>query len=112
MADDTTILGTAHIQSSRSGSFSQRASGRGATSNVSASLKFDIPGLKDFKAQLEAINKSLGDLDKTFARLAKAPEAFSKSLENNIKQMKALQAAQVQGNRFVTTGTPPQRDPV
>lgn len=112
MADDTTILGTAHIQSSRSGNIFQRATGRGATGNVSASLKFDIPGLKDFKSQLEAINKSLEQLDKTFARLAKAPEAFSKSLENSVRQMKALQAAQVQGNRFVTTGTPPSKDPV
>lgn len=114
MPDETTILGTAHIQSARQGSGFQRLTGRGGgmTGNVSASLKFDIPGLRDFKGQLDAINKSLDQLNATFTKLAKAPEAFSRQLENAVKQMKALQAVQVQGNRYVTTGTPPSRDPV
>jgi len=112
MPDETSILGTAHIQQARGGWFNRIGRGGSTTSNVSASLKFDIPGLKDFKGQLDAIGKSLEALNTSFTKLAKAPEAFSRSLEGVVKQMKAIQAAQVQGNRFVTTGTPPSKDPV
>jgi hypothetical protein len=110
MPDDVNINGS--IDFSRKGGIRNRMMGRGTSHNVSASLKFDIPGLQDFKKQLTDINVALGSLDKTFAKLAKGPEAFSKQLESVVKQMKVLQAQQVQGNRFVTQGTPPQRDPV
>src|SRR4051794_1621796 len=100
MTDETTAAGTIHVDSFRKSGLFNRVTGRGsgASANISAKLNFDIPGLRDFKTQLDAINKSLTDMNTTFTKLAKGPEAFSKQLEGVVKQMKLLQAAQIQGN--------------
>ena len=113
MPDDVNLGGT--FSMARPGGIYNRLMNRGgksATGSVSAKLNFDIPGLRDFKTQLDSINKSLDTLNTTFVKLAKGPEAFSRQLETVLKQMKALQAQQISGNRFVTTGSPPSRDPV
>ena len=93
--DEVSIGGTVNIGRPRR---FDRLRGGGGTHNISASLKFDIPGLKDFKTQLDAINKSLETLNTTFTKLAAGPAAFSKQLTNIVSQMKLLQAAQIKAN--------------
>ena len=79
-ADITSRIG---IQSAGRQNFFQRAifGKQGLTANVQASLKFDIPGLKDFRTQIEGIKKALDSLDSSFRKMADSPEKWAKNLK-------------------------------
>lgn len=80
-------------------------SGRAVTGTASAGLKFDIPGLKAFQAELRGVRGELTSLRKEFESLAKAPAAFSNELAK-INQQLATLSRHRGGGTTVSGGTP------
>src|SRR5580765_1623907 len=69
---------------------------QGITGSVQASLKFDIPGLKDFRTELEAIRKVLDSLDASFKKISTSPLAWAtnlKKVNDELRQLRGNQGA-------------------
>src|SRR5215831_10020933 len=61
-------------------------------SSASATLKFDIPGLQQFRREIDQIRDALTKLQTTFQKLASSPKGFADQLKvvnEQLKQMKS-----------------------
>src|SRR5215831_1511003 len=74
--------------------------------SASASLKFDIPGLQQFRREIDDIREALDKLRATFEKLSKSPEQFAKQLKAVNDQLRAMKSNMPAGGGG-GFGTPP-----
>ena len=86
------------------GSWTPPSAGKGVTGTVSAGLKFDIPGLQQFRSELGSLKTTITQLTQAFKDLSKAPKGFADELTRANAQMRIFRSQSGAGSGVSGTG--------